>query len=424
MSRLQLVNVRLPLTGSGLFELEAADGRWQSVRKQDGTRTADSKLTEIGIDTEGTIDLQGNLLLPGFVEPHVHLDKAGTVKTVPNVSGTLFEAIQKYEAAFPDFTEKEIEERITDTALKLVSKGVLYIRSHLNFQYSHGKEAAMRVIRAAMAAREALSGIVDIQYVLLLPHKGHTEDMWAAVEETIQYGMDALGGAPHLAADPEKFIDRIFSIAKKYSLPIDLHIDESDNPDMRTIEYVAEQTIKHHYQGKVTAGHVCTLASVSGETADPIIQKIAAAGLSIITLPATNLYLQGRHDDGPFRRGLTRVRDLQEAGVLVAAGSDNIQDPFHPFGNGDPILTALLAAYGAHLGSEAELDFLLRLITVNGANMMHLPDYGTVPGASARFVILEATSLGELLAEQPANRYVYADGRWLTQTRVEVVSTL
>ena len=420
---LHLINAALPLKDTSvLFELKGSMGEWTSIVPQQGRLSGEGfqTLESLGQDTfrssggrEQRIDLEGKVLLPGLVDAHMHLDKAFSLPQVGNVSGTLLEAIQNYKAKSPSFTQEEIKRRIIKSALSALSYGTTRIRTHLDFNLKAGKEVAFRTIHAALEAREMLRGKVDIQLFPMIPFTGITELELDAAEEAIRLGVDGVGGAPHLSETPREDIDGIFRLALKYDLPVDLHTDESDDPEVHTVSYIAEQTIRHGYQGRVTVDHLCALSALSQERADRAIALMAEANLGAVTLPAVNLYLQGRGDRGLVRRGATRIRELLDAGIRLATASDNIQDPFHPFGRGDLLQIALITAYSAHLGSAADQHTLLRMITEHPASVLGLTDYGVEAGRPMDFVIADALTLEQLFTEQPVGRWVHKKDGWV-----------
>ncbi|MGM0881565.1 MAG: amidohydrolase family protein [Bacillota bacterium] len=417
---LEAVNARLPLAqGGGLFKLIIKDGKWSSVEAQEETVVSDrhvpiSKLNFEELRTVPEIDLQGRVLLPGFVDVHMHLDKAYSIEHVRNRSGTLLEAIENYRSIAPTFSKESVRERIVKAALRAASFGSLTLRSHLDVPFHLSREVALRTVEAALEARETVKDLVDIQYFPMYfydpaQQRGLTE----FAEETLRMGIDGVGGAPHLAPDPEAGIRWAFQLAAAFDRPIDLHIDESDDPEVKTIDAYCDQVQIHGYAGRATAGHLCSLSAMAQKKADRLIAKMVEAGIGAVTLPAVNLYLQGRGDQGNVRRGLTRVKELAKAGVSVAAASDNIQDPFHPFGRGDMLQIGLMTAYAAHLAREEDIVTVLRMLTHLPATIAGIPEYGVSAGNPAGFVVLDAVSGEELFQELPATRWVYNKTRWI-----------
>jgi cytosine/creatinine deaminase len=418
LKQLRLINVTLPLFNSNeLYTLMIDNGIWQSIEKQTGTISIGEAISIDGIKGndahERTVDLEGKVLLPGLVDAHMHLDKSFSLPQVGNTSGTLEEAVQNYSNAVPRFSKREIKSRIIRSALQAVSFGTTAIRTHLDFHLRWGSEVAMRTIEAAIEAKEELAAYIDIQLFPLTPYIRFTEEEKEVLETAIQMGLSGVGGAPHLSPTPERDIDIIFELAEKYNLPLDFHTDESDDPNIRTLSYIAKRTIDFEMLGNVTVDHLCSLASMKDQDASQLIKQMLKAELNAITLPGANLYLQGRHDDFPVRRGVTRVKQLLAAGVPIATASDNIHDPFHPFGRGDLIQIGLVTAYAAHMGSPADMVTILKMITEIPAKILGLKGYGVAVGNKADFVVFDGNSPESLFTMLPERRWVYRNGGWL-----------
>lgn len=420
---MRLINVSLPLADPQLlYEVGIGGGKWSYVRPQE-----QPAIEEVAVPLEeldpghapsGTmIDLQGRLLLPGLVDSHMHLDKAFTIQSVGNRSGTLREAIDNYSAAAPGFTKEQIKTRMREAIRQAAAYGTTSIRSHLDFNCRESIDVAMRTVYAALELKEEMKDVMELQFFPMCPYDARSGDVAEAYEEALKLGLDGVGGAPHLSSDPEGSIAHLFRLADKLGVPIDLHADENDDPGVRTVELIAEQTLRYGFQGRVAAGHLCSLSAMEQRAADRIMRKMADAGLRAITLPGANLYLQGRADQGLVRRGVTRVKELSAAGVPVAVASDNIQDPFHPFGRGDLLQIGLLSAYASHLASEQELVLLLRMLTEIPAAILGLSDYGVQPGLAADFVIFDARTVNDLLSCLPTGRWVARKGEWISVSR-------
>ncbi|MBB6635798.1 amidohydrolase family protein [Cohnella thailandensis] len=421
----EAVNARLPLSGDDrLYTLRIANGEWIGIEPQESAVSAEGHvpIAELGLQElaeSPLLDLQGRVVLPGFVDAHMHLDKAYTVSKVRNVSGTLPEAIENYRSFAPTFSKENIRERIVRAALSAASYGTLTLRSHLDVAFHLGRDVAMRTVEAALEARERVKSFVDIQYFPMFFYDPANEQaLTEFAEETLRMGIDGVGGAPHLTPDPAKNIDWAFRLATKFNRPIDLHADETDDPNMKTIDVICDYVLRHRYRGRATAGHLCSLSAMEQEEADRLIAKMAEAGIGAVTLPPVNLYLQGRGDKGNVRRGVTRVRELATAGVPIAAASDNIQDPFHPFGRGDLLQIGLVTAYAAHLAKEEDIPTLLRMLTSLPAQITGTRPYGIEPNHPAGFVVFDTQSGEELFQELPATRWVYNRSRWIHASRL------
>jgi cytosine deaminase len=360
-----------------------------------------------------TLELGGRVIMPGLVEPHTHLDKSLTVGQAQNRSGTLLEAIDLIGKLQREFTRETVRKRALRTARMFIAAGVTAIRSHVDVT----ERINLIGVDALLDVREEMRGLIDIQLVTLATSLSNNPQGRALLHEALRMGVDVVGGAPALDGDPRQHIDFIFALAKQFGRPIDLHMDESDDPKDFWLPYLAEKTMAEGFQGRVVAGHCCALAAVDQETAARTIERVREARISVVTLPSANLYLQGRSDTGKIRRGITRVRELLEAGVPVCCGSDNVQDPFNPFGRGDLLLVANLLAHAAHLGSPTEQAAVLEAITIAPAAALQLPGYGLALDCAADLVVLDTLDPLTVLATVPARRYVIKGGAVVAETR-------
>jgi len=372
-----------------------------------------------GMTAKRTIDAAGRLTIPGFIEPHIHLDKVMINKDVrTNRSGTLTEAIEIIWEKKKTYTVEEIVARAGSVIESGVANGVTHIRTHVDVDTIGG----LKPMEGVLAAREKYRHIVDIQIVAfpqegILRDRGAEELMWKAME----MGADLVGGMPFnedSPADSRRHIEIAFEIAKKHDADIDMHVDETDDPMARTLEMLADQTLINGWQGRVTAGHTCALAGYPAEYAAAVIEKVKAANLHMITNPATNLMLQGRLDIEPKRRGITRVQELLASGINVSFGQDCVRDTFYPFGRDDSLEVALLAAHAAQLSMPPQIEQVFAMPTVNAARILGLKDYGLRPGAPANAVILEAPDAAEAIRLQAPRRWVIKNGRVVAETEV------
>jgi cytosine deaminase len=198
-----------------------------------------------------------------------------------------------------------------------------------------------------------------------------------------------------------------------------MHVDETDDPAARTLEVLAELTISHGWQGRVTAGHTCALASYPREYADHVIARLREANVNMIANPATNLMLQGRLDDYPKRRGVTQVKELLAAGVNVACGQDCVHDTFYPFGQNDPLEIAFLLCHASHMSRPAEILTVMDMVTGNGAKALRVADFGVAVGGVADLVVLDARDAREAFATRTPRRWVIRRGRLIAESKVE-----
>ena len=372
---------------------------------------------EEGMVAERTIDAQGRLAIPGFVEPHIHLDKVLINRSVrPNRSGTLTEAIEIIWERKRSYTVEEIAHRAGQVIESAIANGVTHLRSHVDVDTIGG----LRPLEGVALARDRYKDFVDIQIVAfpqegILRDPGCAELMWQAME----MGANLVGGMPfneRSFGDSVRHIEIAFQIARKFNADIDMHVDETDDPNARTLEVLAEKTIENGWQGRVTAGHTCALAAYPDDYAMTVIEKVARAGIHMISNPATNLMLQGRLDRQPVRRGITRVRELMQHGVNVSFGQDCVCDTFYPFGKDDPLEIAFLMAHAAHMSMPSEIDKVFEMPLTAGATALRLKHYGLQPGDRADVVIIDATDITEAIRHQSPRRWVVKRGQLIAET--------
>ncbi|MFC0559376.1 amidohydrolase family protein [Halalkalibacter alkalisediminis] len=420
---LKLINVKIPILDSELYyDLTINDGQVIALdaheMKQKADRAFSFNKDDYKQGEEWTWDGKGRILIPGMTDAHMHLDKSHSLLVAQNHSGTLVEAIQSYTQASETFTDENVKGRMRKTALSALAHGTTTIRTHIDFNTKVQEETTFKGVRMALELKQELAPYMEIQVFPMLPYYPYEEYDRKKIEQMLTMGVDGVGGAPHISERPLECIDEIFTYALKHGLPIDLHTDESDDPSVETVLYIAEKAIEARYEGKVVVDHLCSLAAMGHEKATAVIAKMKEAKLGAITLPAANLYLQGRGDRGVVRRGITRVGELLEAGVPIATASDNVCDPFHPFGRGDLLQIAQLTGYTAHMGGKDDLVTLLQMVTTVPSQLVGQTEKGVEVGQKADFVLFDATTLEELFAELPQTRAVYGAGKWLSMMSV------
>ncbi|HSW46391.1 MAG TPA: amidohydrolase family protein [Phycisphaerae bacterium] len=377
-----------------------------------GHIAAVADMTPGGHAAGATIDARGGLVLPSFIDLHLHLDLAYSLDLVPeNQSGTLVEAIRLYAEAKKGFTPASVCERAVRAIEAEIAFGTGAIRNHVDV----GQTAGLRLCEDILAAREQVKDRIDIQ-VVTFPQDGVLRDPGAIdrMREAMRMGCNLVGGIAHYERTPtdsRRQIELLFDLAEEFDADIDCHIDETDSPESRCVEYLAAETIRRGRQGRVTASHVCALASYEPVHAAKVIGLLAEARVHVVTNPGVNLHLQGRFDTYPKRRGLTRVRELMAAGVNVSAGQDCIKDPFYPFGTGQMLEVAHLLVHADHLSSPALVDKAMDAITVNPARSMHLDNYGLKPGGRGDLVILPVDQVHEAIRCRPMPVAVLKAGR-------------
>jgi cytosine deaminase len=363
---------------------------------------------------ERVVDLSGKLVVPGLVDAHQHLDKSRTRRLVANAAGTLEGASAAYRTFATSATREDIMRRAEHTLNICLAHGTVAIRNHTNVESQSG----LRALEAMIEVRERWRDRIALQVVAHLtsdaPRKLVAARRW--LEAAIAAGADAVGGVPQYADDPLAFLDLLFEFAEHSGLPLDMHVDEHLDRGQLLFDAVIERTRAHGMQGRVTAGHCCALSALSRDESRRIIADLAAAEISVVTLPAANLFLQGREFERLPPRGLTPVRDLIAAGARVAAASDNIQDPFLPIGSGDLLEVARWTLVAGQLGL-ADLRAAFDLVSAAPASILGLGANGGIAiGARADLLIVDAEDVEDLVATGAKNRAVLVAGRLVAGT--------
>jgi cytosine deaminase len=396
MADMILRNARVP-GADGLTDLGVEDVRIIEV-------TPATAATE-------TIDLAGRLVTPPLVEPHIHLDAVLTVgQPRPNVSGTLLEGIAIWADRVADLTYDDVQARVRQILRWQLACGVQHVRSHVDVC-----DPQLRALRALVDLREEVRAVVDLQLVAfpqqgILAFDGGRDLMRKAVE----LGADVVGGIPHYELTREDGVESVrfaMALADDHGLAVDIHCDETDDDHSRFVEVMAAETIRRGMSGRVTASHTTAMHSYNNAYAYRLINNIARAGLHMVTNPLDNAVLQGRFDSGPIRRGHTRVKQLQEAGVNVCIGHDSVMDPWYPLGYGDPLQAAFVLVHLGQMSGDAELRRLIEMITVNPAAALGVPDYGLRPGGRADLIVFDAPSEADALRLIAPRTLVLRGGR-------------
>ncbi|MBI3454290.1 MAG: amidohydrolase family protein [Candidatus Rokubacteria bacterium] len=354
------------------------------------------------------LPVAGRVVVPGFVDAHVHLDKALLLDRAPSREGTLAEAIRVTAEAKRRFTVEDIRARARAVLDLAVGHGTTAMRSHVEVDPLVG----LKGVEALLPLRAEYADRLDLQLCAfaqegILQAPG-TEDL---LREALRAGVDLVGGCPYNDTDGPAHVDRVFALAREFGTDVDFHLDFSDEPEHLHVRDVAEKTIGEGWQGRVAVGHLTELAACDEAEQARLIGLIREAGIAVITLPATDLYLTGRRDGRNVRRGLTPVKRLLAAGVPVAAATNNVRNAFTPVGNADPLLLAYLLAVAAHMGADAEMAAALDMVTVAPARILGHRDHGIEVGSRADLVVLEARSLAEAVGALPARRWVLKAGR-------------
>ncbi len=361
-------------------------------------------------------DLTGHLLLPAPAEPHAHLDKALTSHRAPNPTGDLDGAISAMRAIAPGFTHDDLVERATRAAHEHLAHGTTAVRTHADV----GDHTGVRHLRALCQVRDALAGLVHVQVVALVSAPRTPAEAGGAaalLDEAVDAGADVVGGVPHLWPDPTAGLDLSWRAAVRAGLPLDLHTDETLDPGARGLRELADRVLAAGGRAPraVTASHCVSLGVHDPATARATAAAVARAGVGVVALPQTNLFLQGRGLPASVPRGLTAVRALLDAGAVLAGGGDNVRDPFNPMGRSDACEAASLLVSAGHL-STAEA---WHAVSTGARRAMGLPVPAVAVGAAAELLAVRAESLDAAVAGAGTQRLVFSGGRLIARTRVE-----
>src|SRR6266702_3994001 len=396
----------------------------QDARLADGTR-ADivvdgERIAQVGRGgAEGVpdrVDCSGKLLLPAFIDGHVHLDKALIRDELREHDGTLAGAIGAIHERKRRYTAADGSARARAVIEDSVRLGTTRLRSHVDVDTIGGLVA----LEGVMAAAADCADIAEVR-TIAFPQEGLIRDPGAfqLMEAALEAGADVVGGMPHWEleeASQREHVRFCFDLAERFDRDIDMHVDETDDAGVRTLEMVADEALARGYNGRVCAGHVCSLSAADNAYADRVIEKCRRAEISIAANPVTNLVLQGRGDRGLIRRGTTRIGEFRAAGVNVLFGQDCIEDGFYPFGRGSMLEVVLISAHAAHLTTKADLAFALRAVTEAPARLMRLGDYGLKPGCRADLMWLPVPTWEDALRLQPPPSRVWFRGRLVAES--------
>ena len=369
---------------------------------------------------EREIDADGMLTTAPFVDPHIHLDKVNILDSVrANESGTLKEAIEIIWERKRGYTVDEIVARASDVVEKAIVNGTLFMRTHVDVDTIGG----LKPLEGILALREKYREVIELQ-VVAFPQEGILKNPGCAelMRRAMDMGADIVGGMPANEATPEDSLEHVryvFELAQVFDADVDMHVDETDDPFYRTLEMVADETLRVGWQGRVTAGHTCALAAYDDHYANYVMDKVKMARMFMITNPLTNLMLQGRLDKQPIRRGITRVKELLERGVTMSFGQDCVRDTFYPYGSADMLQAAFVTSHVAQLSLPHERERVFSMCTEDAAKIMRLKNYGLEIGAPANLVITEAQTIDQAIALQPIRRHVIKNGKILITQKIE-----
>ena len=388
-----------------LVDLLAQDGRW--------TRIGES----LAADGAQELDAAARLVTPPLVDCHLHLDASLTAGTPRwNESGTLIEGIHVWGELKPSLTEQDVFDRAREIVRWSVAQGTMFIRAHADVS---GENEAM--VRGLLRLRDEVADLCTIQ-VTAFPQDGifARDGDDERLENALRLGVDCVGGIPHYEPTAElglKEVHRVFELAKQYGRRVDVHCDETDDPNSRFLEVMADDTVKFGLGGRVTASHCTAMGSYEPYYSSKLHGFLKRAGINIVVNPFANSLIQGRLDVYPKRRGFAQLKELLAAGVNVSLGNDVIMDPWYSLGRADMVEAASLALHFTYMSGREEIAEMLRCATERGARTLDVEDeYGIEEGKPADLVVFDAPSALEVLRLHPTRRWVIRRGAVVAET--------
>lgn len=386
-------------------------------------RIVNGKFKEIApeltaVANEKVIDGKGNVLLPPFVDSHVHLDATLTAGQPEwNESGTLFDGIRIWSERKQDLTKEDVKKRARKTIENMVGHGIQHVRSHVDVTDPH-----LIAAQALLELREELKDQIDLQLVAF-PQEGilsypHGREL---MEQAVKEGLDVVGGIPHFEFTTEygwQSVHFLMALADKYDRLVDVHCDEIDDPASRNLEVLATEAYERGMKDRVTASHTTAMGSYNNAYTYKLFRLLKMSDINFVSNPLVNVHLGGRFDTYPKRRGVTRIKELTKAGINVSFGEDDVQDPWNPLGNGNMLDVVMMGVYIAHLMGYHQLQDAFNYVTYNGAKTMHISDqYGIEVGKPANCILLNAKDFYNALNKHVEVLYNIRHGKILAETK-------
>lgn len=385
-------------------------------------RVTDGKFEQIGANLEArpgeeVVDCTDKLILPPFVESHVHLDTCLTAGQPRwNMSGTLFEGIERWEERKEFLTKEDVKNRVNKVVRMQAANGVQHVRTHVDIN-----DPKLTALEAILELREEVKDFIDIQivafpqYGILSYPKGKE-----LLEEALKMGADAAGAIPHFEFTREYSVESLnicFELAQKYNKLIDVHCDEIDDEASRGLETLATRAYETGMRDMVTASHTTAMHSYNNAYMIRLMRLLKMSGINFVANPCVNVHLGGRVDTYPKRRSLTRVKELTAEGCNVSFGNDDIFDPWNPLGNASMRDAVFMGLYAGHMLGYEEIMNSYKFVTTNAARTLHLGDgYGIKEGNDASFVIMNAKNYYDALNYDEPVLASYKNGKLIAKT--------
>lgn len=374
---------------------------------------ADGKIAVIGpnLQADGeSLDLGGRLVSSGFVETHIHLDKSCILDRIKSEKGDVTEAVAETARAKASFTVEDVRRRAAGTLEKSILQGTTHMRTHLEVDPGIG----LRGLEGVLPLVKDYAWAIDLQICVfaqegMLNNPG-TEEL---IAEALKRGCGAVGGVPYIDSDPRGQIDRVFELAREYDVDIDFHLDLGSTAEGMQIDYVCRRTEEFRYGGRVAVGHLTQATSLSPAACDALAKRMANAGVALTVLPATDLFLMGRDHKSDYNitRGVVPAHKLLHHGVNCSLSTNNILNPFTPYGDCSQIRMANLYANVCQVAKPADMRECFNMVTQRPATMMRLTDYGLAAGNSADLIVLDSSTSEMAVAELAPVLHAFKHGR-------------
>ena len=387
---MNILNARLR-GRSGLYRIELDGARIAAISAQQAPAEA----------SEGDIDAASNLVVPPFIEPHIHLDATLTAgEPAWNMSGTLFEGIERWGERKALVTHEDTKARAKKTIDMLVDHGIQHVRTHVDVT-----DPTLSALKSMLEVREETRHLIDLQ-IVAFPQEG-IESFKGGRElmtEAIAMGADVVGGIPHFENTRDQGVSSIkflMDLAERSGCLVDVHCDETDDPQSRFLEVLAEEARVREMGERVTASHTTAMGSYDNAYCSKLFRLLKMSKINFVSCPTESIHLQGRFDTYPKRRGLTRVAEIDRAGMNICFGQDSIVDPWYPLGNGNILRILEAGLHICHMLGYEDLQRGLDLITDNSARTLNLGErYGLEVGRPANLLVLSAPDDYEMLRTQ------------------------
>ncbi|MDI7493840.1 cytosine deaminase [Cronobacter dublinensis] len=395
---------------------------WFTIVLEGGLIRAITPQTAMQPPHEGELDAQGGLVIAPLVEPHIHLDAALTAgEPAWNMSGTLFEGIERWGQRKATITHEDTKRRAHTTIGMLRDHGIQHVRTHVDVT-----DPTLAALKAMLEVKEEARHLIDLQ-IVAFPQEGIESfpQGRALMEQAVEMGADVVGGIPHFENTREQGVSSVkflMDLAERTGCLVDVHCDETDDAQSRFLEVLAEETRVRGMGARVTASHTVAMGSYDNAYCSKLFRLLRRAGLSFVSCPTESIHLQGRFDTWPKRRGVTRVAELDRAGMNVCFGQDSIKDPWYPLGNGNILRVLDAGLHICHMMGYEDLQRSLDFVTDNSARALNLGDnYGIGEGRPANLVVLDAPDDYEVVRRQAKARYSVRHGEVILRREPETL---